>query len=56
MMNFFKKDPPLNYIFLPYKVTGIKSLSLDGIPYLKPDVWNLEEPSSKNVLVKQDEK
>lgn len=57
MMNFFKKDPPLNYIFLPYKVTGIKSPSHDDMPCLKTDdVCYLEEPSSEHVMVKQDEK
>lgn len=47
MMNFFKKDPPLNYIFLPYKVTGIKTPSQENITYLKMDVGYLHESSSE---------
>ena len=56
MLNIFKKDPPLNYIFSPYNVTGIKPTSLDGLSSLKVDESNLDETLSKNELADQNEK
>jgi hypothetical protein len=55
MLNIFKKEPPLNYIFSPYKVTGIKPFCPDDLPRLKLDESYLDETLSKNKLIDQNE-
>jgi hypothetical protein len=55
MLNFFKKDLPLTYIFLPYEVTGIEPSSHVVTMDLNLDEMNLDEVPGKDALLEPEE-
>jgi len=56
MLSIFKKDPPLSYIFTPYKPTVNSTAKNENIINQRIDQENLNEVIRKDMMVDTNEK